>query len=237
MLAAGALMLNFRSRDAASEAVAELAALALREDIAARGAAIFLSSGGTTPKQVLSTLSETPLDWSSVSVGLVDERFVPPAHAASNEKFVRGALLRNRAATASFVPLWSGDAMAKDAAKSANNAYASLLPASFILLGMGYDGHTASWFPGAAGLGEALQSTHEIVVAINASGTSEAGEITERITLTRRALSQCKHAVLLLFGAEKQKVFVEAMRSAVHEAPVKAAVEDIGQRLITVWAP
>ena len=64
-----------------------------------------------------------------------------------------------------------------------------------------------------------------------------AGEITDRLTLTRSAVAEAQSAILLLTGDEKKRVFEAAFSKSIEEAPILAAVEDLGDRLTTVWAP
>ena len=74
----------------------------LRQALAARGRASLMVSGGSSPKPVYATLSRADLDWKNVSISLVDERWVNPGEAGSNEDFTRAALLQNNAAAADF---------------------------------------------------------------------------------------------------------------------------------------
>jgi len=224
-------ILEFETRSDAAHAVAEMIALALSEDVEQSGRAVFLSSGGSTPKETLDELSKVSIKWSAVEVGLVDERQVSDVHEASNARLVKNALMKNEAAAATFVPMYSNNA------ELAITAYGALGPASMVLLGMGTDGHTASWFPGAANLKDAMSNSEQVLVAIDAAGCAVAGEITDRLTLTRHAIGQSKEGVLMIFGEEKRGVLLKAMSAPVEEAPIRAAVEDLGDRLTIVWAP
>ena len=82
---------------------AELATI-LSDAIAARGVATIAVSGGRSPRPVLEALSKVPLDWTRLIVTLVDERWVEPVSADSNERLVRETLLQGPAAAARFVP-------------------------------------------------------------------------------------------------------------------------------------
>ena len=62
-------------------------------------------SGGRTPVPLLEALSGLKLDWSSVDLTLVDDRWVEPSHEDSNEKLVRVHLIKNKAKKINFVPL------------------------------------------------------------------------------------------------------------------------------------
>ena len=148
---------EFADGGALALAFADWTADILRQAIAARGAALLAVSGGATPLRYFGALSKCPLDWSRVSITLADERRVPDDHPRSNARLVRNALMQNQAAAASFVPLADSRLTAEQELISARARIATLpLPADLVVLGMGEDGHTASWFPGAEGLAEAM---------------------------------------------------------------------------------
>ena len=79
---------------------------ALRAAIAARGQASLAVSGGKSPIPMFEALREQDLDWSKVTVVLVDERVVPRDHAASNTALVAQHLLQGPAAQARFLPFF-----------------------------------------------------------------------------------------------------------------------------------
>ena len=72
-------------------------ALALASDVAAclsgaitdRGRAKLAVSGGTTPKLFFNQLARSKIDWSQVTITLVDERCVPETDERSNARLVR----------------------------------------------------------------------------------------------------------------------------------------------------
>ena len=229
--------IDYPSRKAAASALADEAVAALNADLEVQGTASLLCSGGSTPGQFFATLAERELDWSRICVGLVDDRYVPPSHAASNEGLIRSTLLQGPASKAEFVPMWKDDVPAEIAAKVASVAYESLLPASFILLGMGNDGHTASWFPDARNLADAFAPAADNVVAIDATGCPVAGEFVSRLTISNAALKGTRSAALLLHGADKKETLRRAMTEDVLQAPIRAAMATLGDRLKIAWAP
>ena len=165
---------------------------ALRDALDARGRAVILLSGGSSPRPVHEALSEVDLDWSRVHVGLVDDRVDP---AGSNADFVRETLLKNRAAAATFHPMTEG-------------GYADLMPADMCVMGMGTDGHTASWFPETEDLAKAMDpDTDEVVVHIDSESVPGAGEYRHRLTLTLPAVMASRHILLFIPGAKKREVF------------------------------
>lgn len=127
----------FEAREALAETLARDVADELARAIEAKGRATLAVSGGTTPKLFFEKLSVIDIPWSRVSVTLVDERQVPESSERSNARLVRQHLLQNKAAAARFVPL-------------VDNPDAENIPAFDVaVLGMGNDGHTASFFPAA----------------------------------------------------------------------------------------
>ena len=77
------------------EELASQIAVALKSAIDARGAASLVVSGGKSPVTLFEALRLEPIDWSRVSVALVDERWVGGDDPDSNEKLVRDNLLRD----------------------------------------------------------------------------------------------------------------------------------------------
>ena len=222
------------SRTAAARLVAGLAADALSADIEAEGHASLLVSGGSTPQETFEALSSAPIGWNRVTAGLVDERWVAPDDAESNERMVRRHLLKGRAADAAFVPMWVAADDIEAAARDRDLAYRPLCKAaSFVLLGMGTDGHVASWFPGMARLGAVLSPPGgECVMAVEA----KAALIPLRMTLTGPAVFNGKCAVLLVFGAAKRKVLEAAHDAEAAACPVRYVLDAMDDRLKIVWA-
>ena len=94
------------------------------------------------------------------------------------------------------------------------------MPISVLVLGMGADMHTASLFPGAGGLKEAMARNAPLVCPIEAAGQPEM-----RITLSRPALDGAMSKHLVIFGDEKRAALERAMQLSAHEAPIGAVIE------------
>lgn len=226
-------------REAASVLASELAALQLSRAIAQRGQASFMVSGGTTPGRMFSLLSQERLEWEKIAIGLVDERWVAPDHPGSNEKSVREKLLKGPASAAVFLPMKTADAEPASAVDSRSAAYGPhLSPPSCVLLGMGPDGHTASWFPGATGLEQAMYPEGgAIIAAIDAGNTPVAGEFHHRMTLTAGPICAAESGILLIFGEDKRTALEHALKGNEQLFPVRRAIEGLGRRLSIIWAP
>lgn len=226
---------DFSSGTELAEALAETVAGALAEAITARGRATLAVSGGNTPKGFFTALSRREIDWNKVTVTLVDERMVAPSHERSNQRLASLFLLQNKAAAARFVPLYSdaGDAAAvAEAASTKIDALA--LPFDVVVLGMGTDGHTASFFPGGTTLGAVTDpECRQSVMSIEAPGASEA-----RLTLTLPRIVEAGLIVLHIEGDEKKAVLARALDAGPEtEMPVRAVLRHARTPVEIYWAP
>lgn len=211
----------FDAREALAASLARDVADELQRAIEAKGRATLAVSGGTTPKLFFEKLSEIDIPWSRVSVTLVDERQVPETSERSNARLVRTHLLRNKAAAARFVPL-------------VDNPEAEKIPAFDVaVLGMGNDGHTASFFPGGDRLAEALDAgTAKRLIAITAPGAGE-----PRLTFTLPVLESAGRLALHIEGAEKQQVLKKALAEGPEtEMPVRAVLRSAAP-VTLYWCP
>jgi 6-phosphogluconolactonase len=231
--------LSHPTREEAVDFAARMAAGVLKAAIEDSGRASFLVSGGSTPIALFDRLANTELAWDRVTVALVDERWVSPVDAGSNERLVRHHLLTGKTGAAGFVPMKTDAPTASEAAADRAMAYKPHCnPIDLILLGMGNDGHTASWFPGSKGLTNAMHAQAGVAVAaIDATGCPVAGSLPHRLTLTGPAIVDSDAAILLIFGADKRDVFESALTSDPAEKPIRFAVDGLGPRLTVIWAP
>lgn len=228
--------------DAAAWQAAIVAALAtaLGNALEAGDAPVWLLlSGGGTPGQVYRELGALDLAWERVVVSLVDERVVPLDDPGSNARLVRETLLAGAAAAARLVPLLDAGETVAAALERLHESWPE--PGQGCLavavLGMGGDGHTASWFPDSSGL-EATLAAASPWAAIDASGCPGAGDWPQRLTLTPAGLVQVENRFLLLRGDAKRAVFARALqRGLANSLPVRAAVDLPGHPLQVFWAP
>lgn len=229
-------LITFADSETLAGALAAAVAADLRAGIDARGGALVALSGGTTPRRFLQRLSEQPLDWDKVTVTLVDERWVAPDNDRSNARLLAEHLLRGAAAAAHFLPLFRDTPEPEDALPELERRFAGL-PAAFdaIVLGMGADGHTASFFPGGDHLRAALDpATSARLLPMRAPGAGEA-----RITLTLPVLLAARHLYLHIEGAEKRAVLDRALAGVGADAglPIRTVLAHAGAPVKTYLTP
>ena len=212
---------EFASADALAEALADAVAANLANGIRTRGMGVLAVSGGSTPKRFFKALSTRKLDWKNVIVTLVDERWVDSSSDRSNAKLVCDNLLQNEAQCAAFVSLWSGGDRPDEEAVNRTNATLKNLASPFdaVILGMGNDGHTASFFPGGDTLHEALTSKGP-AIALNAQGAGE-----PRVTLTLPVVLCTRALYLHIEGAEKAATLEAALGDGpIEDMPIRAVL-------------
>jgi 6-phosphogluconolactonase len=218
---------TYPDRDTLMRGLAELVADQLRAAHASkshasahRSRATLAVPGGTTPGPFLDALSEADLTWSEVDVMLTDERLVPEHSERANSLLLHRTLLRNAAQQAHFIPFHSFLAGLQSALPRLSEQVALILPIDVLVLGMGGDMHTASLFPGAAGLAEALAPGAPALVRVEPAGQPEA-----RITLSAEVLRGANVIHILITGADKLAALETALAEGpVEEAPVRAVL-------------
>lgn len=222
----------FPSADALAEALARRVAQELSAAVAARGNASLAVSGGKTPMRFFRALSRQALDWANVVVTLVDERLVPDSDDRSNARLVRQNLLQGAAAAARFVPLYSAAASPGQAARNAAQALAALsLPFDAVVLGMGGDGHTASFFPDAPNLA-ALFANEDGATVLPVIAAS-AGE--PRLTLSAQLLGAARFVALHIEGEDKRGVLDAALARG--DKPIATMIAMTSTPVEVFWAP
>ena len=161
-------------------------------------------SGGSTPKgmfQILAKLGRDALPWDRIELWWGDERCVPPDHPESNYGMTRANLIEPLSLDPARIHRIAGE---RDPELAARDYERELQPLGsppvfdLVLLGMGPDGHTASLFPGSAGLAERTRSViANVVTSPLVHGTST------RITVTFPVINAARRVRFLVGGADK----------------------------------
>jgi len=187
-------------------AAAEEVVRAANDAVAQRGRFTIALSGGSTPRNLfnlLATNARTVLPWDRMFFFWGDERHVPPTDPESNYRMADESLLSKvpvPPANVFRIAVENPDAAAAAAAyEQTLQKFFALSPGQFpifdlILLGMGPDGHTASLFPGTAG----LQERSRLVIANWVEKFK-----TNRITLTLPVLNAARCVTFLVSGTDK----------------------------------
>ena len=211
---------NFANADVLARSLASNVAASLRQALAGKEKATLAVSGGSTPQKFFEALSRQKLDWSRVTVTLIDERQVDEASPRSNAKLVKAALVQNEAANAHFVPLFQ------------NPAAAEITDFDVAILGMGNDGHTASFFPAGDTLSQALSESAPPLLAISAPGSGE-----PRLTFSLSKILASAEIILHIQGIDKIATLERAMQDGeILEMPVRAVLRS--DRAIEIyWCP
>lgn len=213
---------NFHNRTALVNELSKVIARRLQAALDERGRASISVSGGSTPASLFDALSMLDLPWSRVQVSLVDERWVDEDHADSNAALVKRTLLQNRAANAHFVGMKTTDSDAFAAAASlGQKLHNSILPLDIVLLGMGEDGHTASFFPHARGLEQALDlDSNAVCCPIQVPDMPYT-----RMTLSLKTILSASCRLLQLHGESKHHTLLQALaQDSIQDMPVRAVL-------------
>lgn len=171
--------------DAPAAPAAAWIARRMRAAIRLRGAASLAVSGGSTAPALLAELARHHVDWSAVTVWQVDERVAPDGDAGRNANQLAG--LPCRVLT---MPVTARDL------RAAARRYAVSLPARFdvVHLGLGDDGHTASWPPGRP---EVITSERPVELVSVFNGF-------ERMTVTGAVVNGARSRLVFTVGASKR---------------------------------
>ncbi len=222
----------FDSRRAQAEALARAAGDWLGRTVRRDGAAGLRVSGGRSPAALFERLASIELPWERVRIGLVDERFVPPGDAHANATLVRRHLLREHAGAATFDDLLVPGLDLDACVARANAAAPRPGPATLTLLGMGDDGHTASWFADAPELAQAFDPARDApYLALHPRSAPCA-----RMSLTLRAVLDSACLALLLDGDAKRAVFERAAAESDSVLPVARILHQSEVALDVYWA-
>jgi len=209
--------------DLANQIAGDLGAALLTRD-----RACLAVPGGTTPGPLYDDLCAADIDWDRVDVMLTDERWVPTSSERSNTKLLRERLLVNRASAARHLPLYAETQTPEEGLPQLEEMIAPELPIAVLLLGMGADMHTASLFPGADRLQDALHPNAPILLPMRAPGAAE-----PRVTLSARVLDGALRKHIVITGAEKRAAFEAAQHLTPQQAPVRAVLSGADVH----WAP
>ena len=141
-------------------------------------------------------------------------------------------LLQNRAAAAEYTPMKVAGNDPFAVVEQVNENYLDAGLTDVMLLGMGPDAHTLSWFKEARGYDDAVSSeTTSVVAAVEAIESDVTGPNLLRMTLTQPSISYARNVLLLITGAVKKEVF----ENAPEDAPVSIMKRAAGNALTVYY--
>lgn len=219
--------ITYETRAEQARATAEMIARDLSNELEAHDNISFSVTGGSTPGPVFDLLSKSSVAWDRVAVLLNDERWVDERSDRSNTRLVKSRLLQDRASRSRYIPLYLQHESPEDCLNELAEGIRPHLPLNCLLLGMGGDMHTASLFPGADRLDEALSDNAPIVLPMRADAAGE-----PRITLTAPVLKAAHNIHVLITGAEKHRAIHAAEQLTAQEAPISIILD----RATVHWA-
>jgi len=166
-------------------------------------------AGGSTPKALYHLLASEDyrdeLGWGDIHLFWGDERCVPPDHEDSNFGMARRALLDHIAIPDANVHRMAAEIVPSEGAIEYHRqldsyfrpGHSELPIFDLVLLGLGYDGHTASLFPGDASLLERRRWVRAV------EHTQRPLPLVTRLTLTLPVINAARSVLFLVTGASK----------------------------------
>jgi len=150
-------------------------------------------SGGGTPRPMFAALATLPVPWEQVHIWQVDERVAPDGDPDRNVNDLEATLLSKVSATPHLFDVTNPDLDAAIDAypRALRDACDGVL--DVVHLGLGDDGHTASWPPD--------DPVVDIVDADVARSREYKGRV--RLTLTVPAVNRAREIMFLVADAEK----------------------------------
>ncbi len=226
---------EFEDRNTLVKELADRVASLLAGSIEQEGRASLAVSGGTTPVALFEQLSGVDIPWRDVVIFPVDERWVEPDDADSNERLVRTHLMKDRAAEAKFFGMKNRAATAGEGEEACEEILKNVpLPFDVLILGMGGDGHTASLFPGAEKLAMATDMNSGRKCMALAPVTAPH----ERMSLTLPVIVSAGNIFLHIVGPEKKRVLEKALQDGpAEEMPVRFVLRNENRPVEVYWAP
>ena len=213
-----------RSPDPASLARDAAALLAERADVAVeqRGRFALAVSGGSTPARLFAALAELALPWPAVHLFQVDERVAPLGEPNRNLSDLAANLLERVP-----IPWRNVHLLPVDAADpaGASSRFADELRTvcdgrlDVIHLGLGDDGHTASWPPGYP---EVATWTGDVGLTTPFNGYA-------RLSLTPAAVNRSRTVLWLVSGETKAPMVARLLE---HDGSIPASLVTVEEQVL-----
>jgi 6-phosphogluconolactonase len=207
--------------------------------IADKGSFTAALSGGKTPVEFYKRLaaSRDTLSWDKTYLFLVDERFVPASHRASNYGLIKSHLLSHvkipddnvhRIQTEEITLEESARSYEEDISRFFGHRGDAMPRFDLIMLGIGEDGHTASLFPGKVSLKERTR----LAIPVTTNKFPH-----ERITLTLPVINNARNIMFLVSGRDKAKVLKQIIEGKKSSLPASRVYLEQGMMYFIIDQP
>lgn len=204
----------------------------IRHSIDSYGHAIIGLSGGSTPKPIYEALGKEDMDWTNVSIFLIDERYCPPDSDDANQKLVRDTLLMHANIAEDRLYFPDTSLPIDECIGTYEAQLAELLSKGIphvVTLGIGSDGHIASLFPPVPDAG----FDDRLVIHTETDNFA----VHDRISTTLVIIGSAERKMFFLKGTEKKEVWEEMVASEddMHRWPAKAVLQLGGGVVVSLW--
>ena len=178
-------------------------------------------SGGSTPKALYEGLVSQEIDWSRVLLFWSDERAVLPENPESNYHMAMDAGFNKLPIPQNHIFRMRAESRIEENAREYESMIKKTLPEGIfdlVMLGVGDDGHTASLFPGTAG----LTTKQRLVIANYVPQLS-----TWRMTLTFDCINSARNIAIYATGKNKAAMVARILSSG-EEKPANLPAACVG---------
>ncbi|MGK6350181.1 6-phosphogluconolactonase [Parapedobacter sp. DT-150] len=212
---------------------AQLFVQAAKEAIAQKGHFTVALTGGSSPVGLYQLLASEPcrsqVQWEQIYVFWGDERWVPLDDERSNARMAFDTLLNQvPVPQAQIFPMWAAGISPEEFAREYERTLRLHLHPDgefdLVLLGMGADGHTASWFPHTGVLHE--QGKWVVAYYLHAQDMY-------RITLTVPLINRAARLAIIAYGASKADALYEVLKGARNIEQYPAQLLDSSDERVT----
>ena len=215
----------FSDANTCSLALAQALTQELQRLLGLQARVVLAVSGGQSPRAMMAALSHADVDWSRVLIQWVDERLLSRHHPNSNSELIESVLLRRHQAAVSLwhnvlpevagVPRELTDAEQEAVLQAASERYQK---PDIVVLGMGEDGHTASLFPHAKQLPQALNLHNTLPLMVLQDVVAPYA----RISMTLQAILSAKAIFIAAYGLRKRTVLQQAAKQLDANLPISS---------------
>ncbi|MDB4088754.1 6-phosphogluconolactonase [Flavobacteriales bacterium] len=223
---------KFENKEKLEDELRDRIVLLIKDSIAKNESTSLLFSGGSTPSGLFKKLAKVELDWSSVKIGLVDDRMVEEKSEFSNANMIQDLFISKiKTSKPQFFPLVFDHENEKNNSKKLNEIIDEIGVPDITILGMGGDGHFASLFPRNKKSERGLLLNNRNAFCY----TTAPSEPRERISFTWSFLRKSTNLFLFITGESKLSLIDSIYKR--EELPIDTLLIDDEIKPELYWAP